>query len=342
MNCALIMAGGKGTRFWPKSTEETPKQFLSLIDEKTMIRLTYERLLKTIPNERIFVITGERYKDKLREQLKELPERNIIIEPEGRNTAPCILLATMYIKQIYEDAIISVLPSDHAIQNSEEFCNILNLASKYIEEENPKAIVTIGITPNRPETGYGYIKFEKQDTKIIKVEKFVEKPNLETAKEYLSSGNYLWNAGMFIFNANLMLEELEANYTGYNVLKELPNINANNYKNKLKEIYSNCESISIDYAVMEKSKNIYVIPGNFGWDDIGTWNSLERYIPKDQDDNILNGNIVTYNSKNNIVYAGDKKVILLDAENVFCIDADGVLVIGNKDSINKVHELRNK
>lgn len=342
MNCALIMAGGKGTRFWPKSTEETPKQFLSLIDEKTMIQLTYDRLLKTIPKERIFVITGERYKEQLREQLAELPERNIIIEPEGRNTAPCILLATMYIKQIYKDAIISVLPSDHAIQNSEEFCNILNLASKYIEEENKKAIVTIGITPNRPETGYGYINFQKQDAKIIKVEKFVEKPDLEKAKEYLSSGNYLWNAGMFIFNADSMLEELKINYSGYNVLRELPGIDEKNYQDKLKEIYPKCESISIDYAVMEKSKNIYVIPGDFGWDDIGTWNSLERYIPKDKDENILNGNIIAYNSKNNIVYAGDKKVVLLDAEDIFCIDTDGVLVIGKKSSISKVHELRNK
>lgn len=342
MNCALIMAGGKGTRFWPKSTDDNPKQFLSLIDEKTMIRLTYDRLRMEIPKERIFVITGERYKDKLKKEIPEIPDKNIIIEPEGRNTAPCILLATLYIKQLYEDATISVLPSDHAIRNSEEFCKILSLANKYIENENKKAIVTIGITPNRPETGYGYIKFEKENSKVIKVEKFVEKPDLETAKEYLSSGMYLWNAGMFIFNADNMLEELKLNYSGYNVLKDLPKIDDNRYSEKLKELYPKCESISIDYAVMEKSKNIYVIPGDFGWDDIGTWNSLERYIKKDVNDNILNGTISTYNSKNNVVYAGDKKVILLNAENVFCIDTDDVLVIGSKDSINKVHELRNK
>ena len=152
MFCALIMAGGKGTRFWPKSTEEMPKQFLKLIDEKTMIELTYERLLKTIPKERIFVATGERYKKLVKEQLKSLPERNIIIEPEGRNTAPCILLASIYIKQIYEDATIAVLPSDHAIRNGEEFCDILNTAKDYVENENKEAIVTIGINPNRPET----------------------------------------------------------------------------------------------------------------------------------------------------------------------------------------------
>ena len=340
MFCALIMAGGKGTRFWPKSTEEMPKQFLKLIDERTMIQLTYDRLLKTIPAERIFVVAGERYKELVKEQLASLPERNIIIEPEGRNTAPCILLACSYIKQIYEDATIAVLPSDHAIKNGEEFCDILNTAKDYVENKNKQAIVTIGITPNRPEIGYGYIKFEKKDGEVIKVERFVEKPNLETAKEYLSQGGYLWNAGMFIFDAGNMLNELEQNYSSYELLNNLPKIESSNYKEQLDKLYPKCESISIDYAVMEKSKNIYVIPGDFGWDDIGTWNSLERYKEKDESDNILNGNIKNYNSKNNIIYAGDKKVILLDAENIFCIDTDEVLVIGNKDSISKVHELR--
>ena len=342
MFCALIMAGGKGTRFWPKSTEDLPKQFLNLIDEKTMIELTYDRLLKVIPKERIFVVTGKKYKSLVSKQLIDLPERNIIIEPEGRNTAPCILLASIYIKQIYEDATIAVLPSDHAIKDTEEFCKILNVAEDYVENKNKNAIVTIGVTPNRPETGYGYIKFENSKEKVIKVEKFVEKPNLEKAKEYLESGRYLWNAGMFIFNVNNMLNELEANYSGYNVLKRLPNIDSENYNRELEKIYSECESISIDYAVMEKSKNIYVVPGDFGWDDIGTWMSLERYIKKDENQNILNGNITAYGAKNNIIYSGDKKIVLLDTEDIFCIDTEDVLVIGKRDSICKVHELRNK
>lgn len=189
MFCALIMAGGKGTRFWPKSTEELPKQFLNLIDEKTMIQLTYERLLKIIPKERIFIVTGERYKTLVKEQLQDIPERNVIVEPTGRNTAPCILLASLYIRQIYNDATIAVLPSDHAIANSEEFCRILQMANDYVQKENKNSIVTIGITPNRPETGYGYIKYEKSNDKVIKVERFVEKPNLETAKKYLSERN---------------------------------------------------------------------------------------------------------------------------------------------------------
>ena len=189
MFCALIMAGGKGTRFWPKSTEELPKQFLNLIDEKTMIQLTYERLLEIIPKERIFVVTGEKYTSLVKEQLNDLPVRNIIVEPTGRNTAPCILLASIYIKQLYKDATIAVLPSDHAIANKEEFCRILQIANNYVKNENKNAIVTIGITPNRPETGYGYIKYEQSNDNVIKVERFVEKPDLETAKKYLEERN---------------------------------------------------------------------------------------------------------------------------------------------------------
>ena len=250
MFCALIMAGGKGTRFWPKSTEEKPKQFLNLIADKTMIQLTYNRLLKIMPKERIFVVTGERYKKQVQNNLTDLPEKNIIIEPEGRNTAPCILLACLYIKEIYKDATVAVVPSDHAIKNTDEFCNILQVANSYVENENRDAIVTIGITPNRPETGYGYIKLKDKDGQVIKVDKFVEKPNLEKAKEYLEAGEYLWNAGMFIFDINSMLKELEANYSGYNVLKELPSIEEKEYTKKLKKLYPECESISIDYAVM--------------------------------------------------------------------------------------------
>ena len=237
-----------------------------------MIELTYKRLLKIMPKERIFVVTGKRYKKQVEENLKDLPQKNIIIEPEGRNTAPCILLACLYIKQIYENATVAVLPSDHAIKNTQEFCEILEKANSYVENENKNAIVTIGITPNRPETGYGYIKFENTKDKVIKVEKFVEKPNLEKAKEYLADGGYLWNAGMFIFDINNMLNELKLNYSGYNVLEKLPKIESTEYESEIDKLYRECEAISIDYAVMEKSKNIYVIPRRL-W--LGRYRDLE-------------------------------------------------------------------
>lgn len=341
--CVLIMAGGRGTRFWPKSTENKPKQFLNLVNENTMIQETVNRVKEILPIERVFISTGEKYADLVREQLPDLPDKNIIIEPIGRNTAPCILLASLYIKQLYNNCNIAVLPSDHLIANNEVFFETINKANDFIHQKN-NAIVTIGIAPDRPDTGYGYIKYNKdEEGNVVKVDKFVEKPNIEKAKEYLAAGEYLWNAGMFIFNVNHMLEELETNYKdSFNILKELPGIYDENYESILKEIYPKCESISIDYAVMEKSDNVYVIPADFGWDDIGTWEALKRYIPKDINSNIIKGNVDTYNSNNNIIYAGNKKVMLLDVENIFFIESDDVIVVGKKDKLNELHLYRDK
>lgn len=197
MLCAVIMAGGKGTRFWPLSTEEKPKQFLNLIEEETMIQMTVNRILPIIPMERVFVCTGAMYVDLVREQLPNLPERNIIVEPEGRNTAPCIALSSLVIKRYYKDANMVVLPSDHLIRDEEKFRDIVKAADSYLNE-NKNAIVTLGMKPDRPETGYGYINYgteevEVNEHKVIKVNSFVEKPNLEKAKEYLKQGSYLWN-----------------------------------------------------------------------------------------------------------------------------------------------------
>lgn len=341
--CILIMAGGKGTRFWPKSTEEKPKQFINLIDDKTMIQLTIDRIRNIVPIEKIFVATGEKYIELLKEQIPDLPDRNIIVEPVGRNTAPCILLASLYIKQIYNDCNIAVLPSDHLIKNKKDYIETLKKANEYIEN-NKNAIVTIGITPDRPETGYGYIKYNKMEKKdIVKVEKFVEKPNLEIAKQYLKSKEYLWNAGMFIFNIDYMLEELENNYNEtYKLLQTLPNIYDENYNDKLNEIYPKCESISIDYAVMEKSKNIYVIPSNFGWDDIGTWKALERYIEEDENRNYIKGQASTYNSSNNVLYSENKKIVVIGLDNIFCIESEDMIVIGSKDSMEELVKYREK
>ncbi len=345
--CALIMAGGKGTRFWPKSTEEKPKQFLNLIEERTMLQMTVDRVKKIIPIEKIFIVTCSKYTKLVEEQIPKLPKKNIIVEPIGRNTAPCILLASLYIKQIYEDAIITVLPSDHIISKEEDFCEVLNDANQYLKQ-NTDAIVTIGIKPDRPETAYGYIKTTKDIVKInnnqmIKVERFEEKPDLEKAQKYLESKEYLWNAGMFIFNVNYILKELEknCNYT-YQILQQLPNIYDENYQKILNETYAECENISIDYAVMEKSNNIYVIPSDFGWDDIGNWQSIQRYLAPDDYDNIIKGNAKVYNSRNNIIYAGDKKIILQDIENIFCIESNDIIIIGKKNNISETYKIREK
>ena len=342
-NCILIMAGGKGTRFWPKSTEEKPKQFINLIDNKTMIQLTIDRIRKLLPIEKIFVVTGEKYVDILKNQIPDLPNKNIIMEPVGRNTASCILLSSIYIRQIYGDCNVAVLPSDHLIKNEEKFIEVLNLAFKFVKT-NKNAIVTVGMTPDRPEIGYGYIKLKnnKINNEIEEVDKFVEKPDLRKAKEYLESKQYLWNAGMFVFDTNNLLNQFNKyyNYT-YNLLNNLPKIDSENYKISLKAIYPKCDNISMDYGIMEKANNIYVIPAEFGWDDIGTWKSLERYIKKDENSNILKGNnIDIFNTNNCVIYEGNKRIVLINVKDLYVIEGDDTIVVCNKNDIEKVKKYK--
>lgn len=346
MLTALIMAGGRGTRFWPASTEEKPKQFLSLTCENTMIQETVRRLLSLIPIERIFICTGAKYKNLCIEQLPELPEKNIIVEPTGRNTAPCILLSTLYIDQIFPGSNIIVLPSDAMVANEPEQLKVFEDADSFINGK--EGIITIGITPNRPETGYGYIHFTNESFnsgshEIKVVESFKEKPNEETAKEYLADGHYLWNAGMFMFNAEFMKSqyELYANET-FNTLTSLPAIDAANYMEELETKYVTCESISVDFAIMEKTDKLYVVPADFGWDDVGSWMALGRYLNQDEKGNVTKGEVKVENSNNNTVFTTTKPVVLLDADDLFVIETEERIVVGKKNSLSKVHELRNK
>ena len=347
MLTALIMAGGRGTRFWPASTDEYPKQFLNLIGERTMIQETVHRLLPLMDIDHIFICTGAKYKDICLEQLPDLPEKNIIVEPMGRNTAPCILLSALYIKQVYGETNVIVLPSDHQINNDLEFLSVLSDANEFVSSKK-ESIITIGIMADRPETGYGYINFmDTIDTvnshEIKKVNKFVEKPNAEVAQLYLDDGHYLWNAGMFMFNVNFMASEYEKYATDtYKTLTSLPAIDAANYMEELEAKYATCESISVDFAIMEKTDKLCVIPADFGWDDIGTWKALERYLVEDEMKNILKGNTKVFSSKNNLVFSKNKEIILYDAEDLFIIETDEHIVVGKRESLEKVYELRNK
>ena len=340
MLCALIMAGGIGSRFWPQSTEEMPKQFLKLLGDKTMIRMTFDRINGLIPAENIFIITNDRYVEKIKNEIPELPDINIITEPCSKNTAPCILLSSLYIKNLRGEVNIACISSDSYIKKEDVFLEKIKQASDFVTD-NKEAIVTIGITPTRPETAYGYIKYNKNEPAPNKVEKFVEKPNLEIAEEYLNSGDYLWNAGMFIFNNLNMIKEIEENSNNeYEMLKDLPLITDPYYKKFLLANYEKCNKISIDYAVMEKSKNVYTIPCDLGWDDVGSWKSLERYIEKDNNNNIIKGDVRVIDSNNNVIYGNGKKIILLNVNDLFCIDSNDVIIIGDRKDLDKVQTLK--
>lgn len=345
MLCALIMAGGKGTRFWPLSTEKKPKQFLNLIGDKTMIQMTVDRIRPIIPIERIFVCTGDSYVDLVKSQLPDIPEKNIIVEPEGRNTAPCIALSAMIIKKYYNDATMVVLPSDHLIKDEDSFRNILLDGEKYLKE-NDKAILTLGMTPNRPETGYGYIKFSKDKTyinnnEVIKVDKFVEKPNLEKALEYLADGSYLWNGGMFIWTVNNILDQIkEFIPKTYNALKNIEQINVNELQGYINENYGKTDSISVDYAILEKSNEIYVIPSDLGWDDVGSWEALDRYREKDDNGNIFIGKINSIDSNNNLIISKNHNVIIHGLNDIYIIENDGNIIVGKKEEVSKIKSLK--
>ncbi len=345
MLCALIMAGGKGTRFWPLSTEEKPKQFLKLVGEDTMIQMTVNRLEKLIPIERVFIVTGKCYVDLVKEQLPELPERNIIIEPVGRNTAPCIALSAFHINKTYEDATIAVLPSDHLIKDEVSFLKVLNSADEFVDG-NREAIVTIGMKPDRPETGYGYINYSYvhcaiNGCEVRRVKKFVEKPDLHKAEEYLKDGNYLWNGGMFVWKASNILRLTRKYLTNtFEVLSEIAATREADYHRVLEEKYNNVDSISVDFGIMEKAKDIYVIPGNFGWDDVGSWEAIERYRNKDEYGNIHIGNVISRKSVNNLIVSSNYDVIIDGLSDIYLIENDGKIIIGRKKSLNKIRDIK--
>ena len=345
MLTALIMAGGKGTRFWPLSTEEKPKQFLNLIGEETMIQMTVNRIKPIIPIERIFVCTGEMYVDLVKEQLPELPKRNIIVEPEGRNTAPCIALSAMVIDRYYKNSNMVVLPSDHLINDEEEFRNTLLAADSFIEEKD-EAIVTLGMNPTRPEVGYGYIKYSDEvlksnDFRVIKVDSFIEKPNLDTAKKYSREGNYLWNGGMFIWSINNVINQIKMySPNTYNALINVMEVSEDKLQETINNNYEGAEATSIDYAVLEKSKDVYVIPSNFGWDDVGSWESLDRYREKDELGNVLVGQSKAVKANNNLVISSNNSVVVEGLSDIYIIENDGKVLVGHKSNVANVKKLK--
>lgn len=346
MLTALIMAGGKGTRFWPLSTEEKPKQFLNLIGEETMIQMTVNRVKPIIPIERIFVCTGQQYVDLVKEQLPDLPERNIIVEPEGRNTTPCIALSALVIGRYYKDSTMAVLPADHLISDEDEFRKVVMSANTFVVN-NEESIITLGMKPSRPETGYGYIKYDINNEKclnghkIIKVDAFVEKPNREKAIEYLLEGKYLWNGGMFLWSTKNIINQIkEYSLDTYEALKEIEEIEEGRLQELINENYCSTESISIDYAVLERANSIYVIPSDFGWDDVGSWEALDRYREKDTYGNVYVGDTKAVDGSNNLIISSNHTVLVDGLDGIYVIENDGKILVGRKSKVGNVKELK--
>lgn len=339
---ALIMAGGKGERFWPRSRQMMPKQFLSLTDDgRTMIQLTVDRILPMVDIEDIFIVTNRDYKALVQKQLPNIPEENILCEPAGRNTAPCIGLGAIHIAKKYGDATMLVFPSDHLVKYNTIFLKALSDACEVAEQgEN---LVTLGITPNCPETGYGYIKFIPDQTlgSAYKVERFVEKPNLETAKEYVASEQYLWNSGMFVWKTSTILKKIQefipSIYSGLEKIGEA--IGTEQQDLVLEEIFPTFISESIDYGIMEKADHIYIITGSFGWDDVGSWLAVGRIKKSNEFGNVVNGNVITVNTKNSIIQGGEKLIAAVGIDNVIIVDTEDALLVCKTDSAGEIKKV---
>lgn len=323
------MAGGIGSRFWPMSTSDFPKQFHDILGiGKTMIQQTFERIKQVVPTENIFVITNTEYLEITQAQLPELDKNNIVGEPMMRNTAACNLYMTNKITSINPDANIIVLPADHLILKENTFCEKVKTAFQIANEND--YLITLGIEPTRPDTGYGYIQFlGEKSTEINKVKTFTEKPNLETAEKFLATGEYLWNAGIFIWNVKTILKAFESYLPEMTSQLKSNVYNTEKENDFIKEIYPNVEKISIDNGILEKAENVYVIPSDLGWSDLGTWTSVFENAKRDSNNNTASPNAHIYNAKGNIIRVknNDKIAVIDGLSDYIIVDTEKALLI---------------
>lgn len=334
-NHLVIMAGGVGSRFWPMSTEETPKQFIDVLGTgRTLIQLTFDRFANVCPISNIWVVTNKRYQKIVEEQLPEIDKGHILLEPCRRNTAPCIAYVSWRIKKTCPNANVIVTPSDHIVTNLQEFNRVVTSCLKFTEETD--SILTLGIKPSRPETGYGYIQADlsynsARNHEIFRVDSFREKPDLNTAKEYISKNNYFWNAGIFIWSIHTIVNAFRVYQPAISKIFEglMPYYETPLEQEKIDEVYSECENISVDYAIMEKAEEIFVCPAEFGWSDLGTWGSLWVQTKHDLYGNSCIGNqIKMFDSHNCIVHTmQEKKVIIQGLDDCIVAEQDGILLI---------------
>ncbi|MCP4123141.1 MAG: mannose-1-phosphate guanylyltransferase [Bacteroidetes bacterium] len=343
-NFVAIMAGGIGSRFWPASRSNMPKQFLDILGTgKTLIRSTFERFLKICPAENIYILTNLDYIDLVKEQLPEIGDDQILGEPLRKNTAPCIAYVSHKIQKKNPKANIIVAPSDHIILDEASYVKTSLHALDFVSRNH--ALVTLGILPSRPDTGYGYIQFLEPEVEegINKVKTFTEKPDIDTAKRFIASGEFLWNAGIFVWNVNTILEAFEnllpdVNDTFVEIIEDL---GTNSEQAAIERAFLHCPSISVDFGIMEKAQNVYVLPSEFGWSDLGTWASLHAEMKKDSNQNAVKGeNVKLYNSSENMITVPkDKLVVVQGLKNFIVVDTGDVLMICDKDNEQDIKKI---
>lgn len=352
---ALIMAGGEGKRFWPLSKRNKPKQFLTLVSAKSMIRSTVDRILPLIPIDNVFIVTLERYADETLKHIPELPLANLILEPDGKNTAPAIALGTLRIKKIDSDAVTVVLPADHAIGAEDVFRDVLLFGEKMANTRLTNGdfpLVMLGIRPARPETGYGYIKEAEvvktsEKFQARKVQKFTEKPDLITALQFLEEGRYYWNSGIFIWRVSSILEAfskfLPKWYKSFDRI--LNDMNTLQERSALLEFYKRIEPGPIDKLILEKSQNTLVIPVDFPWNDLGSWQALDEFLRADAEENIFRGKGISIDSSGCLVYGGNRLIAVVGVKDLVVVDSgDAILVIDKRKAqdVKKVAETLEK
>lgn len=340
-NYCIIMAGGVGSRFWPFSTNEKPKQFLDFFGTgRSLLRMTYERLDGIVPASNVFIVTNKIYKDTILEQLPELAENQVLLEPMRRNTAPCIAYAVYRIQKQNPKANIVVLPSDHLITNEKEFQRVITEGLRFVA--NNDALLTLGMKPTRPETGYGYIQFGNGGDELRKVKTFTEKPNLEMAKVFLSSGEFAWNSGMFLWRADVIINQFNQHLpeVADKFEQGIDAYATDNEQTFINRIYPECPNISIDYGIMEKAENVYVMLADFGWSDLGTWGSLHEITSKDSYNNaVAKCQTMFYNAQNNMVALPEGELVVIDGLDGYLVARDnGVLLICPKDQESKIRQ----
>jgi mannose-1-phosphate guanylyltransferase len=338
-----IMAGGIGSRFWPMSRTSYPKQFLDIMNTgRTLVQSTYDRFKKFIPEENIFIVTSEEYVPIVQEQLPEMKWENIVAEPSRKNTAPCVAYISYKLRELNNKGALICAPSDHLILDETAFTKVCLEALSFVTQH--KALITLGIKPSHPNTGYGYIQFEQQPASdnVYKVKTFTEKPNVELAKTFITSGEFLWNAGIFVWQVGSIVAAFEKHLPEIAELFEAEKsaFNTSSEKQSIEKIYPQCSNISIDFGIMEKAENVYIIPSSFGWSDLGTWNSAHDNMDKDYLGNAVSGNeVMVIDATRCMIHAPNNKLVLLQGmDDYIVVDTDDVLMICKKEKEQEIKQ----